>query len=285
MPRRARIVIRPKSGEDTNVTDEANVTNVGPAPEAPETPEAPVEPAAETKSDEPQPAASPIEPEVAPTPPPAAKRTWSPPKAPLTRKQADEMGRVALKAATGIAHFIAGVARYGARVVTRLWRAIEAVPPALQLFFVAGVAMLLGIVGSIALDNSLGLICTVVVVPVCSIALGALGHRWYSGLGDQRTQQTDSGAVEPTTSDLQRSVEYVDKKLAVALTSFGTERHQQAVIALFQAKTAIELTLGTEQDSANYVDVPLPADEHTLRPRIRVGSTSQLRESTSLAAS
>lgn len=282
MSRRARIVIRPKSGEDTNVTDEANVTNVGPAPEAPVEP---AEPAAETKSDEPQPAASPIEPELAPTPPPAGKRTWSPPKAPLTRKQADEMCRVALKAATGIAHFIAGVARYGARVVTRLWRAIEAVPPALQLFFVAGVAMLLGIVGSIALDNSLGLICTVVVVPVCSIALGALGHRWYSGLGDQRTQQTDSVAVEPTTSDLQRSVEYVDKKLAVALTSFGTERHQQAVIALFQAKTAIELTLGTEQDSANYVDVPLPADEHTLRPRIRVGSTSQLRESTSLAAS
>ncbi|MET4428615.1 hypothetical protein [Mycolicibacterium sp. 624] len=265
------------------MTDEANVTNVGPAPEAP------VEPAAEAKTDEPQPAASPIEspvePDLAPTAPPAAKRAWSPPKAPLTRKQADEMGRVALKAATGIAHFIAGVARYGARVVTRLWRAIDAVPPALQLFFVAGMAMLLGVVGSIALDNSLGLICTVVVVPVCSIALGALGHRWYSGLGDQRTQQTDSGAVEPTTSDLQRSVEYVDKKLAVALTSFGTERHQQAVIALFQAKTAVELTLGTEQDSANYVDVPLPADDHTLRPRIRVGSTSPLRESTSLAAS
>lgn len=261
------------------------MTNVGPAPEAPEAPEAPVEPAAEAKPDEPQPAASPIEPEVAPTPSPAAKRTWSPPKAPLTRKQADEMGRVALKGATGIAHFIAGVARYGARVVTRLWRTIEAVPPAMQLFVVAGIAMLLGVVGSIALDNSLGLICTVVVVPVCSIALGALGHRWYSGLGGQPTQQTDSGAVEPTRSDLQRSVEYVDKKLAVALTSFGTERHQQAVIALFQAKTAVELTLGTEQDTANYVDVPLPADDHTLRPRIRVGSTSQLRESTSLAAS
>jgi hypothetical protein len=242
------------------VADVADVTNVDPAP------------------------ASPLEPEVAPVPPPETKRAWSAPKAPLTRKQADEMGRAALKVVTGIAHFIAGAARYGARIAGRLWRAIEAVPPTLQLFFVAGIAMLLGVVGSIALQNSLGLICTVVVVPVCSIALGALGHRWYSGLGDQRTEHA---AAEPSTSDLQRSVEYVDKKLAVALTSFGTERHQQAVIALFQAKTAVELTLGTEQDSANYVDVPLPAEDHTLRPRIRVGSasTSRLRESNSLAAS
>jgi hypothetical protein len=243
--------------DHTNVADVANVTTVDPAPE------------------------------VASTPPPAAKRVWSTPKAPLTRKQADEMGRVALKAVAGISHFIASVARHGAHVVRRLWQAIEAVPPTLQLFFVAGMAMLLGVVGSIALHNSLGLICTVVVVPVCSITLGALGHLWYSGLGDQRTPQTDHGAAEPATSDLQRSVEYVDKKLAVALTSFGTERHQQAVIALFQAKTAVELTLGTEQVSANYGDVPLPADDHTLRPRIRVGSASksQLRESNSLAAS
>jgi hypothetical protein len=249
--------------DHTNVADVANVTTVDPAPEVP------------------------VEPEVASTPPPATKRAWSTPKAPLTRKQADEMGRIALKAGTGISHFIASVARYCARIVRRLWRAIEAVPPTLQLFIVAGIVMLLGVVGSIALHNSLGLICTIVVVPVCSITLGALGHRWYGGLGNQPTQQTDNGAAEPTTSDLQRSVEYVDKKLAVALTSFGTERHQQAVIALFQAKTAVELTLGTEQDTAGYVDVPLPTDDHTLRPRIRVGSasTSQLRESTSLAAS
>jgi hypothetical protein len=264
------------------VAEVANVTNVDPAPEVL------VEPDAAAKIDEPQPANSPVEPAVAPSPPPpAAKRAWSTPKAPLTRKQVDEMGRIALSAAMGIAHFIASVARYGARMVRQLWRAIEAVPPMLQLFVVAGIAMLLGVVGSIALHNSLGLICTVVVVPVCSITLGALGHRWYNGLGTQRTQQPDNGAAEPTTSDLQRSVEYVDKKLAVALTSFGTEHHQQAVIALFQAKTAVELTLGTEQDSAGYVDLPLPADDHSLRPRIRVGSASksQLRESNSLAAS
>lgn len=226
-----------------------------------------------------------MEPEVAPTPPSAQQRAWSTPKAPLTREQTDELGRIARRAVTGVTHLVATVARYVAHVVGRLGRSIEAVPPTLQLFFVAGIAMLLGVVGSISLHSSLGLICAVVVVPVCSITLGALGHRWYSGLGDQRTQPTGNAAVAPATSDLQRSIEYVDKKLAVALTSFGTDRHQQAVIALFQAKTAVELTLGTEQDAASYGDVALPADDHTLRPRIRVGSASHLRESNSLAAS
>lgn len=228
----------------------------------------------------------PVEPEAAPAPP-AAKRTWSMPKTPLTRKQADEIGRGACKAATGVSRVIGGVARGGARIVRHLWHAIEAVPPTLQLLVGAGIGMLLGVVGSIALHDSIGLICTVVVIPVCSITLGALGHRWATGAGNRATQRTDDGAVAPATSDLQRSVEYVDKKLAVALTSFGTERHQQAVIALFQAKTAVELVLGTEQDATSYVDVGLPADDHTLRPRIRVGTApkSHLRESNSLAAS
>ena len=120
-------------------------------------------------------------------------------------------------------------------------------------------------------------------IPGCAGILGALGHRWYSGLGVDAAPQSES--VQPTQSDLQRSVQYVDTKLAAALTSFGTEHHQQAVIALFQAKTAVELTLGTEQDPAGYVDLSLRADDYALRPRIRVGSTSALPESTSSAAS
>jgi hypothetical protein len=141
--------------------------------------------------------------------------------------------------------------------------------------------MLLGIVGAVTANEALALLCTVVVIPVCAMTLGALGHRWYNGLGGQPAQT--SGAVE--SSDLQRSVEYVDKKLAVALTSIGTERHQQALISLFQAKTALELTLGTEQDAASYLDMPVLADHHPLRPRIRVGAKAPLRESNSLAAS
>ncbi len=53
--------------------------------------------------------------------------------------------------------------------------------------------------------------------------------------------------------------------LTTALTSFGTEHHQQAVIALFQAKTAVELTLGTEDDPTNYADLTLRPDDYGLR--------------------
>ncbi|MBB3605534.1 hypothetical protein FHT40_005221 [Mycolicibacterium sp. BK556] len=226
----------------------------------------------------------PVEQPVAPAAESAARpRTWSMPKSPVTRKQADEMGRAAVKAITAIARFAAGIARAGARALRQIWRVIQAVPATVQLFCCAGIGMLLGLVGAITLHGNLGLICTVVVIPVCAAILGALGHRWYSGLGIDATQRTETAA--PAPSDLQRSVQYVDNKLGVALSSFGTEHHQQAVIALFQAKTAVELTLGTEQDPASYVDVPLRADDYGLRPRIKAGSTSALRESNSLAAS
>ena len=58
-----------------------------------------------------------------------------------------------------------------------------------QLFFVAGALMLLGVVGAITLHSNAGLICTVVVIPVCAAILGALGHRWYSGLSDETTRR------------------------------------------------------------------------------------------------
>ncbi|WP_246227719.1 hypothetical protein [Mycolicibacterium helvum] len=230
---------------------------------------------------EPVAAEEPAEPQAAAAPSP--QRTWSMPKSPITRKQADEMGRTALKAVTAIARFVAGVARSGARAVRQVWHVIQAVPAGVQLCFGAGATMLLGVVGAITLHTTLGLICIVVVIPVCAAILGALGHRWYSGLATESTQQTQT--AQPATSDLERSVHYVDTKLTQALTSFGTEHHQQAVIALFQAKTAVELTLGTEHDVTSFFDVPLRADDYGLRPRIQAGSTSALRESNSRAAS
>lgn len=214
-------------------------------------------------------------------------RSLSVPKSPVTRKQVDQLGRTVVKALTAIGRAVAVVARFGAGVVRRIWRVVEAVPPAVQGSGVAAVGMLLGVIGAIALHNTLGLICTVVIIPVCASILGALGHRWYSGLGASVQPRAIAHPAASAASDLQRSVEYVDKKLALALTTFGTDRHQQAVVALFQAKTAVELTLGTEQDTESYVDVPLRADDYGLRPRIRAGSdtTSALRESNSLAAS
>ncbi len=258
------------------MADVANVTNDEPVTEVSDETSAAVQP------DGQRPVGSPG---VAPNPP--QRRTWTMPKVPVSRKHADDLGRIALQVATSVASFIAGVARYGARVLAQSWRGIEAVPSALKLFLVVGLLALLGLAGSIALDNTLGLICTIVVIPVCSITLGALGNRWYSGVVNQHTTHTDTPVNEPAASELQRSVEYVDKKLAVALNSFGTERHQQAVIALFQAKTAVELTLGTEQDAESYGEVQLPAGDQSIRPRIQVGSSSKslLRENSSLAAS
>lgn len=209
------------------------------------------------------------------------------PKSPVTRKRADEAGRIALEVVGAIARSVAGAARYGARIVRTLWRRLEVVPSAVKLFSGAVLVMLLGIVGAVAFDNALGVMCTVVVVPVCAGILGAFGHRWYSGLDEGSARRTDPRAAEPTDADLQRSVQYVERKLSLALTSFGTEHHQQAVIALLQAKTAVELTLGTEQDLTSYADIALRADDYGLRPRIRAGSgaTSAPREGNSLAAS
>lgn len=218
----------------------------------------------------------------APERPAAQQRAWSMPKAPVNRRQVDEFGRAAAKAsvrtASALAKAVAGLARYAARGVAQIWRAIESVPATLRLLGVLAVLMLLGIVGSIAAAGTLAMICSVVVVPVCAIALGALGHRWFN------RSPVAPAAVE---SDLSRSVVYVDRKLTLALNSLGSERHQQAVIALFQAKTAVELALGTEQDDADRDDAPVPVDAYRLRPRIQAGhgAKTAMSESNSLAAS
>ncbi len=218
-----------------------------------------------------------------PAPPSAAEptrqRTWATPKPPVSRDQVDRIGRAALTSIAAVGRFVAGVGRTTGRILRRTVRAVEAIPPALQLFFGAAILMGLGIVGAISLSSTTGLVCTVVVIPVCAATLGALGYRWYSGLG---TASPQPRASEPSESDLMRSVHYVDRKLTTALTSFGTEQHQQAVIALFQAKTAVELTLGTEDDPANYADLTLRPDDYGLRPRI--GVEPAVREGNTLAS-
>jgi hypothetical protein len=211
-------------------------------------------------------------------------KTWAMPRSPITAEHADRMGRIALAVAAGIGRFIAGAARYCARVIGQIGRSVEAVPSNLKVFVVAGMLLLVGLVGAIAAEATLGLVSTVVVIPACSGILGILGYRWYNRL-DGAVAQPDARTAEPTSASLQRSVEYVDNRLALALASLGTDHHRQAVIAIVQAKTAVELTLGTESDAANHADVPLRAGEDDLRPRIRIGSTSALRESSSLAAS
>ncbi len=248
-----------------------------PAADDPEAPVLFVEPAAA--------AAPPVEPAAAPTPPPQQK-VWKMPKSPVTRRHLDDAGRIAFRAVSALARFVADLARYGARAIRAAWSMVEVVPASLKLFVTASLLMLVGILGAITLRDSWGLACIVVVIPVCASILGALGHRWYIGQGAATAQPSHTHTAEPTISELERTVHYVDKKLALALTSFGTDHHQQAMIALFQAKTAVELTLGTEQDVPSFPETPSAATEPGPRPRIRPGAAaaSMLRESTSLAS-
>ena len=249
--------IERRAGDDTDVVADTDVINGNSLPEAPQGE---------------QPAG------------PTSKRQWSNLKSPVSRQQVDEFGRVAAAAATAaitsFARSVAALARFCGRAAAHGWRAVERVPAHVRLLFVVAVVMLSGVVGSIALSGTAGLVCAIVVVPVSSITIGALGHRWYSRQSSGVTPHVDS-------SELARSMGYVDKKLTLALNTFGSERHQQAVIALFQAKTAVELTLGTEQDYATHIDEPVPVDDYGLRPRIQAGpaSTSLPPESNSLAAS
>ena len=217
---------------------------------------------------------------------PAAEREPGTARKPLvTRAQAEQLVRSVATALGAVGKAVTGVARFGAGAVRGGWLTFRAVPPAVRGLALAATLMLLGIVGAIAMRNLLGLVCIVVVIPVCASVLGALAHRWLVGSG-ATVQPHTMGPAEASTAALERSVRYIDGKLALALTSMGTDHHQQAVVALFQAKTAVELTLGTEQDSPGY-DVALRSDDYGLNPRAQSRSTpnSVLRESNSRAAS
>lgn len=187
------------------------------------------------------------------------------PKPPVTRQQVDRLGRVAATAGAGVAAVVADLARAGGRGVKQAWQAMGAVPPTLRHLAVLGVLTLMGIVGSIALTDTRKLFCAIVIVPVCSVAFGVLAHRWVSRNGEDVAPRADVRGDD----ELARSVAYVDKKLTLALNAFGTERHQQAVLALVQAKTAVELALGSDGDSG----APVAVDDLRRRPRIQVGSS------------
>ena len=213
----------------------------------------------------------------------AAKREWAMPKNPVTRDHVDRAGRLALRAGAAVGRLLAAVARCCGRVLQSIVRGIESIPAPVRAIAMATILMLLGIVGALAGGAALAMLCIVVVIPVCAITLGALGQHWFgtTGSADSPRERRET----PDESELQRSVEYIDKKLTLALSAFSADRSQSAMIALFQAKTAIELTLGTEQSAATPIEAMLAVEDHTARPRIRAGAKSAMRESNSLAAS
>lgn len=243
------------------VMDDAGVVNTGviesrPTTEAEKVEEPPAEESAvdaETAAQQPEQG---VPAPCAPAAAPGQQRMWSMPTATTTRKYTDEFEQIAIEFGAGVATIGRSVAKMCGGVVTSGWHIIREVPPAVRLLGALGLAALLSIIGSTALDNTLGATCAVAFVPGFSLAFGAVAHHFFRGPADQHS-----------APDLERSIEYVDGKLACALNAFGTERHQQAVIALIQAKTATELFFGTAQESV----------QHGLRPRIKDGGVSKTR--------
>lgn len=201
----------------------------------------------------------------------AEKRTWSMPRVTLTREQKDATAAAATRLGTGVATLLRRTGAFVLRITTFGGGLIRKIPPVLQLLGALGLCALLSIAGSVALDNGLGKTCAVVFAPGFALAFGIAAHHWYLSLNPEQPEKPEA---QPTL-DAQRSLEYVDGKLAFALNALGTDRQQQAVIALIQAKTATELAFGAGQE-------PVRQD---LRPRIRAGGPSKTptRESISVA--
>lgn len=206
------------------------------------------------------------------TVPPVPAAEPVPRQAPTVRARrdyADEFGRFAIKVGSALATIGSALIAFGAaigkavvRIATLGWHIVAEIPPALRLLGALGLSALVSIVGSVTLDSALGTTFAVVLVPCFSLALGVVAHKWYAGL--RQDHGTDTDSAPRSTGEIERSVEFVDTKLAYALNSLGTERHQQAVIALIQAKTATELYMATAKEPIQ------PA-----RPRIRDGGASK----------
>lgn len=159
----------------------------------------------------------------APVPPPArTKPAWN---------------QTALRQAAAVSSKLTPLARQaGDRVA--------AASPLTLLAAMLGVLMTLSIVASLSSDSSLGVASTVLFVPALSAALGALAMR---GVAARRSAQAAREDARQDTAELRRlahTLDYVDDKLNAALTQFGSERHNDAVVAMFQAKAATELYRG-----------------------------------------
>ena len=212
-------------------------------------------PAAEYQSDERATATG------VPSAPAAHQHVWSMPTVEATRKRTDELGRIVVRFGAMFAKWFRSVGKVCAGIAAFGGQVVKEVPPALQLLGALGLCAILSIVGSVSFDNTLGKSCAIVFVPGFALAFGVVAHRWYQGLGDGRGRRDGLQAAGHATTDPERSVAYADAKLAFALNAFGTEQHQQAVVALIQAKTATELAFGPGRDDAGYGS----------RPRIRDG--------------
>lgn len=126
---------------------------------------------------------------------------------------------------------------------------VAAASPTTLLLALLGVLVTASIVAALAFDGSLGVAATVLFIPALSAAVGAIAMRSVEDRRAVLKQRENARDDAQSLRQIEHTLDYVDAKLTTALTRFGTERHNEAVIGMFQAKAATELYLGTANTS------------------------------------
>lgn len=122
---------------------------------------------------------------------------------------------------------------------------VAAASPITLLVSLLGLLTTLSIVVALSSDTSLGVTSTVLFVPALSATLGALAMRSMSARREEEAVREDTRQEAASVRQLEHTLDYIDTKLDAALNQFGSERHNDAVVAMFQAKAATELYRGS----------------------------------------
>jgi hypothetical protein len=130
-------------------------------------------------------------------------------------------------------------------VARRAGDRVAAASPTTLLLALLSVLVASSVVAALAFDNSLGVAATVLFIPTLSAAFGAITLRCLDDRRKSQAQCEDSRQEARALHQAEHTLDYIDAKLTTALTQFGTDRHTEAVIGMFQAKAATELYLGT----------------------------------------
>lgn len=163
----------------------------------------------------------------------------SPPARPSPRPT-QRWGRTAARQAATIS------AKLGP-VVGRAGDRVAAASPTTLLLTLLTLLAVASVVAGLTSDGSLGVAATVVFIPMLFGVIGAIGMRCLDERRRRHAQQDTQREETRTLAQIERTLDYVDAKLTTALTQFGTDRHNEAVIGMFQAKAATELYLGTDR--------------------------------------
>ena len=176
----------------------------------------------------------------APAPPAAEVTPPSPARTPTPPRPKRQWGRTAARQAAAVSSKLAPVVRSaGDRVA--------AASATTLLLGLLGVLLLSSVVAGLTSDGSLGVAATVLFIPMLSGVIGAIGMRCLDERRRTQAQQDNEREETRTLQQIEHTLDYVDSKLTTALTQFGTDRHNEAVIGMFQAKAATELYLGTDR--------------------------------------